>query len=626
MADVDKIIESVFYNVHGGFGSIVDTYRKVKKRPGGEKITRAQVADFIKRQEIRQRRRKPLKNSFVALGPRMEYQMDVANMVQVNREPADREDAAAHDPVFKFALVAVDIFSKAIAVVPLANTRQESTTKALDTVIDSLGPCNVIMTDRGREFEGAFHERVTKYYDIEHLYSIIYCRFAERAIRTIKEMILQRQQATGLKWTELLEPVVRSYNSTAREGTGMLPEEAHLDENLVKAHKSLLRHAKFKSKQPPLAVGDYVKIIQKRGNYYDRKFDISDYGNVMRPVQGIKESVDGLKMYTVDGRDYLRYELLKVKDAAKPPREPPQPRARYDPGPPPVVPRERERRPQDLGPARSRARSRSPALQDEDDYPLALFPPPLPRYRAEPAAPAEPRFRYTGKQPPRQQPERRSMKIERIRRGLAELPDEDVEPILAGLWPPPQAGPAPPSPLAPPSPPRLPPRPSPPRLPAGPSPPRLPAPQSPPRLPPSPPRPPAPPSPLAPPSPPRLPPPPSPPRLPPPSPPRLPAAPSPQRETYIERLRRQADEQRRLIDTTEEHARRAVHRARFNAIVEELRQLTPALPLWAIPPERRTVQENISEYQRLRDNAPTGYLRRFYARRLRDAMARLEEL
>ena len=89
MADVDKIIESVFYNVHGGFGSIVDTYRKVKKRPGGEKITRAQVADFIKRQEIQQRRRKPLKNSFVALGPRMEYQMDVANMVQVNREPAE---------------------------------------------------------------------------------------------------------------------------------------------------------------------------------------------------------------------------------------------------------------------------------------------------------------------------------------------------------------------------------------------------------------------------------------------------------------------------------------------------------------------------------------------------------
>ena len=102
MADVDKIIESVFYNVHGGFGSIVDTYRKVKTRPGGEKITRAQVADFIKRQEVRQRR-KPQKNSFVALGPRMEYQMDVANMVQVNREPTGREDAAAHAPAFKFA-------------------------------------------------------------------------------------------------------------------------------------------------------------------------------------------------------------------------------------------------------------------------------------------------------------------------------------------------------------------------------------------------------------------------------------------------------------------------------------------------------------------------------------------
>ena len=83
MADVDNIIGSVLHNIHGGFGSIVDTYRKVKTRPGGEKITRAQVADFIKRQEVRQRRRKPLKNSFVALGPRMEYQLDVANMVQV---------------------------------------------------------------------------------------------------------------------------------------------------------------------------------------------------------------------------------------------------------------------------------------------------------------------------------------------------------------------------------------------------------------------------------------------------------------------------------------------------------------------------------------------------------------
>jgi hypothetical protein len=127
MADVDKIIGSVFYNIHGGFGSIVDTYRKVKTRPGGEKITRAQVADFIKRQEVRQRRRKPLKNSFVALGPRMEYQLDVANMVQVNRDPTDREDAAAHDPVFSLSLVAFVIFSKAIAVVPLAIARQEST-------------------------------------------------------------------------------------------------------------------------------------------------------------------------------------------------------------------------------------------------------------------------------------------------------------------------------------------------------------------------------------------------------------------------------------------------------------------------------------------------------------------
>ena len=72
--------------------------------------------------------------------------------------------------------------------VPLASTRQDSTTEALGTVIDTLGPCNVIMTDRGREFEGSFHERVTKCHDIEHIYSAIYCRLAERAIRNRPEI------------------------------------------------------------------------------------------------------------------------------------------------------------------------------------------------------------------------------------------------------------------------------------------------------------------------------------------------------------------------------------------------------------------------------------------------------
>ena len=83
---------------------------------------------------------------------------------------------------------------------------------------------------------------------------------------------------------------------------------------------------------------------------------------------------------------------------------------------------------------------------------------------------------------------------------------------------------------------------------------------------------------------------------------------------------------RRLVDTAEDEARRAVYRARFNAIVEELRQLTPALPLWAIPPERRTLGQNVVEYRRMRDAAPTGCLRRFYDRRLREAEAQFAEL
>ena len=140
ITEKEQTIASAFYHPRTGFGSVEATHKAVKAKDAT--ITRAEVRSFIAKQEIRQRR-KPLKvNSYVADLPRQEFQVDLADF----GEPAKP----------RYGFVAVDIFTKKGACIPIADKNAETTAAAMETVFSELGYPSTVLSDEGGEFSGTF--------------------------------------------------------------------------------------------------------------------------------------------------------------------------------------------------------------------------------------------------------------------------------------------------------------------------------------------------------------------------------------------------------------------------------------------------------------------------------------
>ena len=127
-------------------------------------------------------KKEPKWNSWVANGALETVQMDIAHM------PFNLFGASK----YKYALFAYDVFSKKLTVYPLENQNSESTANALKQLFEEdMGLPLSVYTDEGGEFVKNF-EKELKYYDVEHKISRTPPAFVERAIRTVKEKILNR--------------------------------------------------------------------------------------------------------------------------------------------------------------------------------------------------------------------------------------------------------------------------------------------------------------------------------------------------------------------------------------------------------------------------------------------------
>jgi hypothetical protein len=258
------------------------------------------------RQSIGQLKRPRAKNGFVAIGPREEFQMDLMDMSRYG--PAPR----------RYALVAVDVFSKAIAAVPIRNKTSEECAGALEVVFSRLDLPTIVLTDPGGEFRGAFEARLRRY-DVEHIAMRTYARFVERAILTLKRAIFLRRQAfPGRSWVSLLDEVVSKYNTTPRESTGMTPMRAAKESNRDTVYDRLMRRARFPRRDPPLQRGDLVKVVRKPSGPDDRA-DFVAWSHQAHAVEG-PEILNGIKLFRIEGarKLFLRHELLKVEDAQAP--------------------------------------------------------------------------------------------------------------------------------------------------------------------------------------------------------------------------------------------------------------------------------------------------------------------
>ena len=168
----EYVISNIYYDLETGYSSIQHTLKQAKLKD--PTITLDDVQKWMNKQPNKQR--KPYRgqgNSYVAPFARFEYQIDIMDMVslqKVNTEP-------------RYALVVIDIFSKLGDAIALHNKDSTSVYNALVTIFLKMGyPMSIYSDD-----DGAFKSKVKTLFDgegITHIITSTHANVVERWIRT----------------------------------------------------------------------------------------------------------------------------------------------------------------------------------------------------------------------------------------------------------------------------------------------------------------------------------------------------------------------------------------------------------------------------------------------------------
>ena len=299
----DKIISDIYFD-RSGFGSQATTFKDAKAKD--KSITMADVKAWYEKNVDR---KKPMSgfNSFIAPHAHYEYQIDLFFIT--NNDLKNQK--------FNVGMVVIDIFSKYLVIVPIKSKLQDDVLAGLIEGIHKIGKApELIYSDD----EGSLNSNVIKEYIAEQGMEIHRTRthpaFAERAIRTVKDMLFKRVEADekkgkeNIQWTDYIFEIMITYNNKmVHSATGLTPQQARKPENELKVKANIAMNATKTRKYPELETGSKVKILRKKDKLdKERK---SNWSENSYTIDDIK-TVLGQKYYYINGRGYLRHELLKI--------------------------------------------------------------------------------------------------------------------------------------------------------------------------------------------------------------------------------------------------------------------------------------------------------------------------
>ena len=239
-------------------------------------------------------------NSFIAHAPFDEFQLDLMFFTEPNLE-------------YRIGLLIIDIFSKYCVVVPIKTNKIDEVFRGLVEGFKKMGGYpKTLHTDNEGALSSTQIQSYFKEHNIFHVVTLSHSVFAERMIRTVKNMIYKRIGKTNKPWYEFIYPVLLTYNRLMIHSTiKMTPEDARKPSSQLKVKMNLELHAKHTRHYPPLSVGDHVKVFMKKDKM--QKERVSYFSENKYEIVGIEEHNDQL-FYKVSGRDKLlmRAEILKV--------------------------------------------------------------------------------------------------------------------------------------------------------------------------------------------------------------------------------------------------------------------------------------------------------------------------
>ena len=303
MTSKQDIIRDVYFD-RAGFGSRARTLKEAREKD--KTITAEDINEFFKN-NVEQKRKPVGQNSFVAPHSAYEYQMDLFFINDMGEQK------------FKVGMLMIDIFDKFMSVVAIKSKTEGDVASGMIESLNKMGKKpKIIYTDD----EGALStEAIQKYLkdeDIQHHRTRGHPNFAERAIRTFKDMLYKRvevdekQKKENIQWTDYILEILLTYNNQMKHSaTGLTPKDARKPSNQFKVKLNITMKGKKNRVYPELDVGDEVKIFRKRKP--NEKERVGNYSQNIYTIENIENKL-GQNYYRVEGneRQYLRFELLKV--------------------------------------------------------------------------------------------------------------------------------------------------------------------------------------------------------------------------------------------------------------------------------------------------------------------------
>jgi hypothetical protein len=214
----------------------------------------------MSKQSILQKKDYSRFNSYVTDAPLHELQFDLADFTK----------SASDNNGFRYLMVGIDVFSKFVYAIPLKTKLTDENLNAFNEIIKHIGVPKQVMMDS----EGAWTSRqfatLLSTYKTKQILTTSPAPFVERVIGTLKHMIMTRVEALHMaheEWVKLLPAVLKKYNSTIHNTTGVSPENGRLRQNKLEVYINIRNKAQFKRTYEKIEIGDSVRTRIKKHTF-----------------------------------------------------------------------------------------------------------------------------------------------------------------------------------------------------------------------------------------------------------------------------------------------------------------------------------------------------------------------
>ena len=280
-------------SISGSFQGPSKVYSSAKA--DGINTTRERVEEALEKQESYTLNkpviRKFPRNRVIVEGFDSQWDSDLADFVLLSTK----------NSAFKYVLLMIDIFSRYVWVRPLKTKLAKEVVKAVDSILKEGRQPKLLRTDGGREYNNQALKTFLAQKGIHHFSTNneTQANYAERAIKTIKSKLYRYMvENNTLKYIDVLQDIVKSYNNTIHSSLGISPAEVNKGNEAEIRYEQYVRRpkTKYKTQRFKFKVGDKVRIAFTRGKF-DREYGQRWSGEVFLIVTRRKR--DGIPIYTL---------------------------------------------------------------------------------------------------------------------------------------------------------------------------------------------------------------------------------------------------------------------------------------------------------------------------------------